>query len=198
MKLPVLTAILVLLAPFPAMADDGADVTVERLHEALLAGMREADSLGYEGRSAKLAPVIEATFDVPRISRIVAGRYWKQFSADEQQAFTGTFKRLVIANYADRFDSYSGESFRRVSIEPLKRDRQLVRTVLVKGDGDEVNLDYIITHGDGSWRIVNVIADGVSDLALKRADYAAILGTEGLAVLLEKIGAQIEDHARSK
>ena len=46
-------------------------------------------------------------------------------------------------------------------------------------------------HGGGGWRIVNITANGVSDLSLKRAEYASVLKENGYNGLRERIVAQI-------
>ena len=172
----------------------GADIqsqVIENLHTTLLAVMKKADSLGYAGRYNRLAPVITSTFDLPYIARIVVGRHWHNFSDDEKRIFLDTFIRLSIATYADRFNSYSGEQFKTISTKELQKGRTMVRSLLIKTDGDEIKLDYILHKKDNDWLVINVIAKGVSDLALKRADYTAFLKKSDLNALLDKLNKKI-------
>jgi phospholipid transport system substrate-binding protein len=175
-------------------AEVGPGQVVDRLHLALLDVMKRAGELGYQGRSALLTPVVESSFDFPTIARIVMGRHWAGLGNEEQQAFLKTFSRLSTATYAARFDSYGGEDFRLVAEEPQK-DKILVRSELVKADGSVVKFDYLVHPGkDGGWLIVNVIADGVSDLSVKRADYTTILKNEGYAALIAKLNDKIAQY----
>ena len=41
-----------------------------------------------------------------------------------------------------------------------------------------------------------MVAEGVSDLSLKRAEYGSIMKSDGLDALLEKLSDQIEGYAR--
>ena len=66
-----------------------------------------------------------------------------------------------------------------------------MRTVIVKADGERVTLDYVLRDNEGMWQIVNVIADGVSDLSLKRADYTAVIKSEGFNSLVSKLSDKI-------
>jgi phospholipid transport system substrate-binding protein len=68
-----------------------------------------------------------------------------------------------------------------------------VKTHLVKKDGGIVRLDYYFRDG----LIFNVVADGVSDLSLRRADYASIIGSEGLGGLRRSIRDSIEEYRSS-
>jgi phospholipid transport system substrate-binding protein len=185
-----------LCAALPSAAQNtGAVAVVDHLHGALLGIMRDAKVLGFAGRREQIAPVIEESFDLPFITRFSLGRYWTDLSVEQQKAIVAVFSRWTIANYASRFNQYSGEQFETVSSEPAPRGRELVRTVLkVNSDpADTVRLDYLLQEEKGMWRIINVIANGVSDLSLKRADYGAVLKARGLDSLIEKLNAQIGD-----
>lgn len=190
--------LLTLCAVFASAAQNpDAIASVDRLHSALVDIMQNAQILGYEGRRDRIAPVIHETLDLPFIARIALGRHWSKLSPAERDTFVDVFSRWTVAHYAARFNGYSGEKFEFVSAEPSPRGRELVRTLLdVGGDSAEnVTLDYLLHEVDGRWRIINVIANGVSDLSLKRADYGAVMKTQGLEILVEKLNAQIRDLA---
>ena len=48
---------------------------------------------------------------------------------------------------------------------------------------------------NNQWRIVNIIVNGVSDLALKRAEYNSLLEREGFQALIAKLEEQIRGYA---
>jgi len=185
-----------LFASSPATAALSATQVVENLHVELLAVMRQADGLGYKGRYERLAPVVNSSYDLPFIAKTVVGRYWKKFSPEEKSEFVVTFTKLSIATYADRFDGYSGERFKTISEGELQSGRFLVKTVLVKSSGEKVELDYILHQHSDEWRIINVIAQGVSDLSLKRADYTSYLKKNSFEDLLSKINQKIKDYEK--
>lgn len=168
---------------------------VARLHDALLDIMKRADELGYRGRYAAIEPVVNESFDFPAIGRIVMGRYWAGLTEQDKKEFLETFAKLSVATYASRFDGYDGESFRTVGNDKQNENNALVKTELVKGNGETVSLNYQLrTDTDGKWRILNVVADGVSDLSLKRAEYASIMSTDGYAALMTKLNAKIAQY----
>jgi phospholipid transport system substrate-binding protein len=189
----ILSAILFIsvLAPITAAENDTPTQVVEKLHTSLLTVMKEAKKLGYQGRYDRLSPVITATFDFPFIARIVVGRYWNRFSDEEKEKFVETFSRLSIATYAGSFDGYSGERFEVVSSKATRGGRVVVRSFLIKPEGDEINLDYILQKNGNKWSIVNVVANGVSDLSIKRADYTNFLEKEGYNRLIDKLKEKI-------
>ncbi|MCY3751481.1 MAG: ABC transporter substrate-binding protein [Gammaproteobacteria bacterium] len=165
----------------------GPAATVERFHGKLLSVMQRAEELGYRGRYEELEPYINGCFDIPFITNVVLGRYRDQVSEAQKTEFTGLFGRSSSATYASRFDGYGGEEFVEISREPMKRGRVLIRTELRRPDGDPVSLDYLLHEKQGKWYIISVSADGVNDLSLKRAEYAAVIKEKGFNGLVKEI-----------
>jgi len=170
--------------------NDG-ELLIERLDNTLISVMKDAKKLGYSGRYEHLKPVIEETYDFRLIARYSVGRIWKTFSEDQRATLVKRFRALSISTYAARFDGYSGEKIRVTSSKPLRRGRLLVRTELVKADGDIIHLDYVLTKKDDQWRAINVIANGVSDLSLKRAQYTYILKKKSFDNLIKTLDKKI-------
>ena len=192
----LIAGLLAVCAALPSAAENAdALATVDNLHAALLDIMQNAKSLGYGGRRDRIAPVVEASFNLSFITRFTLGRYWVDLSSEQQDIMVDALVRLTIANYASRFNGYSGERFETISNKPARKGRELVRTVLeVNNDpADNVSLDYLLQETAGNWRIVNVVANGVSDLSLKRADYGAVIKSQGFDNLLERLNDQIAD-----
>ncbi len=180
----------------PLSAEEPSDV-IDAFDATLLQVMRNAEELGYQGRHDILAPVIGKRFDSAYICRLVLGRHWRGLDEAQRREMVQVFTELTIATYAGRFDGYDGQTFKVVQSRPLKRGRMLVRSELLETDGDIVTLDYVLQPDEGEWRIVNVVANGISDLSLKRAEYGAVVKRDGIDGLLrglrEKVKAYAED-----
>ncbi len=172
-----------------------AKSVVDKLHSTLLDVMKRADALGYAGRYDTLAPVVDASFDFTTIAKKVLGRYWARLSDEQRKLFLETFARLSTATYASRFDGFDNESFRDVSQE-TKGDWIIVATELVKSDGDKVQFKYILKWDGGRWRILNVFADGVSELAARKAEYSTVMKDRGFEALIAQIKDKIDHYAK--
>lgn len=192
--LKLLAGLILLLSSAAAPADDaGAISVVEKLHATLFEAMKNADKLGFQGRYQIIAPVVESSFDTPLIAQVVLSRYWKELSPDQQKQFVVMFNRLSASTYASRFDSYADESFKTLGVEEMKKERLLVKTELVKKNDTPVKLEYLVQQNAGKWYIISVIADGVNDLALKRAEYATIINDKGFDNLVAEIEKKIHE-----
>ena len=197
MNLLCLRTVMVILAlwhilPTAVRADTPTQV-VEKLHEELLVVMKNAEVLGYEGRYEKFAKILPLIYDFPFISRIVVGRYWNTFSEEEKKDFLQLFTKFSIATYANRFDGYSGERFKVISAKESRRGRIAVESVLVQTSGERIHITYILHKKRNMWKIINVIVEGVSDLSLKRADYAAFLKEKNAQALLDDLNTKISE-----
>ena len=191
---PLVIGALAALAPAAVAAGPAATV-VETLHDRLLSVMQGTPALGHEGRAEALRPVIVGGFDLVFVARTALGEHWDRLSDGQRARFVDVFTRLTVATYAARFGGYAGERFETLAEREGRGDRVQVSTRLVKADGDAVRLDYVL-QGDGDGpRIVNVVADGVSDLALKRADYTAVIQREGFDALLARLERQVHELA---
>jgi len=156
--------------------------------------MKQGATLTLMERRERLRPVVTATHDLPFIAHFALGRYWRKVSAAERERYVRAFTEMSIATYAERFDGYSGESFRVLASEPAPRGDRLVRTELVKSNGETVSLDYLLRRRDDQWRIINVVAEGVSNLALKRAEYAGFVRRNGFDALMERMEAKLAER----
>lgn len=166
---------------------DGAEQVVIILQDGLIQAMQQGQKIGYRDRLKLLAPIIQQTHDLAAIIRSVLGTHWIKLDADQQQAITQVFQENSIATYADRFNQYDGEQFKIVEQAQLPRGRILIRSQLIRTDGNPVNFDYVMNKSSESWRIINIVVDGVSDLALKRAEYSAVLQKNGIAALIDML-----------
>ncbi|MEX2517239.1 MAG: ABC transporter substrate-binding protein [Gammaproteobacteria bacterium] len=172
---------------------DAAKTIVDELHNALLEIMRNGASLGYNGRYEIIKPIIAESFDTPIISQVIMGRYWDDLDADKQQEFMALFRELSTATYANRFSEYADESFQHVSVDSLNKGRLLVRTELIKAGGEKVKFDYLMHQRDSDWYIISVVAQGVNDLSMKRAEYNSVIQSSGFDALFQTLQDKIAE-----
>lgn len=187
---PLAVAALTVAALLPAARAAGPADTVTTLHDTLLANMKGGATLGCKGRSAQLAPVLDAGFDLPFLASRVMRRHWKTLSTDQQGRFTEAFRALVLATYTNQFAAFGGERFETLETRETSGGGRQVSAKLFPGSGSPVNFDYVLREVDGRWKIVNVIADGVSDLAIRASQYDKAFKAVGFDGLIEQINSQ--------
>jgi len=166
--------------------------TVNSLHSSLLKGMQGGDKLGFQGRFKLLAPIVERSLDLDFIAKTILGKLWTKLNREQQQIFISHFHKLSISTYAGWFKEYNGEHFKYIDQKTMPRNYVLVRSQLIKSNGDTVSFDYLLRQDKKDWRIINILADGVSDLALKRVEYRSVLGKKGFKVFIDMLKKKIE------
>ena len=181
-----------------AQTESGATAkqVVEKVQAELIAVMKNGKQLGYKGRYDKLYEPVLNSHDLTKIARIVVGKEWEKLSEAQQQNLADIFIRLSVASYAHNFKDYSGESFVFDSEEETARGGVVVHSTLIIPDDKPVKFDYMLKEKGNSWRIINIIANGVSDLALKRSEYTTILQREGFDALITKINEKIDNYSK--
>jgi len=171
---------------------------VEQLHTVLLNVMQAADSTAFSERYATLEPVISESFDTPVIAKVILSRYWKDLTPQQQENFIQILNQQTIATYASRFDSFNDDVFTTIKVEQLKKGRILVRTEIQSGSESPVKLDYLMHKNNEQWFIISVIADGVNDLSLKRAEYSTVIKENGYEYLVKNIEKKIAEMKSKK
>lgn len=198
----VLALALAVLPPLGGRAaaeGSGATDVVARLDAALVDVLRHADQLGYAGRVGRLAPVVSEAYDVPFMAEKSLGPRWKLLGDAERQQWIELSREFSVANYAANFDRDSGQTIDLLGEEPAANDTVVVRTRIVDPTAESVDMTYRLHRVDGGWKIIDVYLKGtVSELALRRSDYASVLEREGFPALARAMRRRIDDLAAGR
>jgi phospholipid transport system substrate-binding protein len=177
--------------PVHAAPVSGGD-TVQGLYEALLSTMKNGRTLGQSGRFTQLEPVIRRTFDIPLMARLSFGPSWATLTGAQRQQVMESFGRYISAIYADRFDSYDGQKLQVIGEQPAVAGI-MVRSQIVKANGEPVNVDYMMRRDGDSWLISDIYLDGaISEVATRRSEFAAILKSQGIDGLIAALNRKAD------
>ena len=188
----LLAALLVSLSPAPAAAS-GPTEAIRRLNAELLDTMQRAAQLGVRGRYQKLEPIVFSTFDVPYMARLSIGPSWASLTPDQKKRAARAYGRYVAAVYATRFDGYSGERFEVLGEQKIKRGT-LVKSQIVKSDGEPVSISYLVHDNVVGYQIRDVYLTGtISELATRRSEFAGILRSNGIDGLIASLNKKADD-----
>jgi phospholipid transport system substrate-binding protein len=191
MGLAALLGLAALPCPVHA-ASAGGGATVQGLYDALLSTMKNGRILGQSGRFTQLEPVIRRSFDIPSMARLSVGSSWAALSETQRQQVTESFARYISAIYADRFDSYAGQKLQVTGEQPAAAG-VMVKSQIVKANGEPVNVDYMMRRNGDSWLISDIYLDGaISEVATRRSEFAAILKNDGIDGLIAALNRKAD------
>jgi phospholipid transport system substrate-binding protein len=166
---------------------------VQRLDNALIDVMKNAEELKFQGRYDKLAPVLNAVFDVPEMTRVAVGPMWNDASEADRTEMVEVFGRYMVTMYAARFKGYKGETFEIGEAKERDGGRVLVITKLNRQDQEPVALSYLMKGEGDNWHVTDVYYNGsISQLAQLRSEFSAPLRDGGV----KKLKSLLEDKIK--
>ncbi len=186
------------LAPFAAVAQESAAAApIQRLYGAMLGVMKAGPGVPFEQRLARLAPTIDAVFDLAGILATSVGPSWSTISADQRSALTAAFRRYTVASYVNNFSQYTGQRFEvSPTTRALPNNDQVVTSNIIPASGDPHRLDFVMRQINGDWRVVDVLADGtISRVAVQRSDFRHLLLQGGSAALVASLQSKADELA---
>jgi len=143
-------------------------------------------------RIAIMKTQIGAVFDFKELSRRTLGRTWKKMNPEQQTEFVDLFTKVLQGVYADLLMSYSDQKILFGKETMLKKGRAEVESHLVTSDNRKIPLFYRMTNKSGSWKVYDVIVEGVSMVKNYRTQFKEILANDPPEKLLEVLREKAE------
>jgi phospholipid transport system substrate-binding protein len=179
------------LSPAAAWAGPPTEL-IQRLNATFIGVMRDAATLGYQGRYDTLEPALVAAYDFPEMTRVSSGRYWRELTEAQKHRLVETFKAYSLATYAARLNGFGGERFEVLGEDPAPADSVRVNNQIVQANGEAIRIDYLLRRHDDEWRIIDVyLKSSVSELAVRRSQFTSVLADQGFDGLISTLEAKI-------
>jgi phospholipid transport system substrate-binding protein len=172
-----------------ANAAEPAVEVAEAFHAALIAVAKRGGELGIQGRYKELEPKVQATFDLPVMTKFTVGPKWSSMPQADQAALIAAFTRMTVATYANNFAKFEGQKFEVDPKVEVRNADTLVKTQVVPKGEKPMSLTYRMRNTGGSWKVIDVIFQNVSELATRRADFSTTIASGGAAALVKKLDA---------
>ncbi|MFI8745361.1 phospholipid-binding protein MlaC [Pseudomonas sp. NPDC077186] len=172
-------SLLALLAAMPllALAAPSAHEVVQQTTETLLADLkankeqyRSDPAAFYQALNDILGPVV----DVDGISRgVMTVRYSRQASAEQMARFQENFKRSLMQFYGNALLEYNNQDIRVLPVAGQQDPQRAAVNMEIKdGKGVVYPLSYTMVAQDGTWKLRNVIINGINVGKLFRDQFA--------------------------
>ncbi|MGQ0663329.1 MAG: MlaC/ttg2D family ABC transporter substrate-binding protein [Pseudomonadota bacterium] len=175
-----------------AVPEAGAFIT--DLARQAVARLTAADLEAAE-RNHRFQGLLNKGFDVPAIARFSLGRYWRLATEKERAEYVKLFEDLIVQTYAARFVDYAGEALRVTHTRADSDGDVLVFSEFERSNGPPIRVDWRLRRDGESFKIYDVVVEGVSMAITQRDDFSAAIQRSGgkveglLAALRDKTGA---------
>ena len=173
--------LLAMLVAAPAAAQDvsAAGPFIERTGREL--GALIAAHPDPMQRRAQLAPFLERVVDLDGLARFCLGRYWPQATPPQRAEYLILFRAIMAANVAERL-----ATSQLAQVQTGRPERQgdeiIVPTTVSRPNNKPNRIVWIVVPAGDTFRLVDVVAEGMSLRITQRSDYASFLQRNGGAV----------------
>ena len=188
----ILILAIITVIPFQAYAatpketvEDGVNNVIETLGDPAFKAKPKDEQI------ATIGAEIDKIFDFKELSRRTLGKQWKKMSAEQQTEFVQLFRELLQGVYADRLLAYSDQKVLFDKEIMLKKGRAEVQSYLQTADGKKIPLFYRLTDKSGSWKVYDVIIEGVSMVKNYRTQFRNIISKDSPEKLLEVLRKKV-------
>jgi phospholipid transport system substrate-binding protein len=163
--------------------------------ERALNALNDPSSQG-EARRQKVKRIVDPYFDYQEMAKRSLGPTWGKLSPGQRQEFVALFSQLLEASYSDKIEKYA----QRVKIdytgEILQGDTAEVRTVVVKAN-DRIPLNYRLLNEGGTWKVYDVVIEGVSLVSNYRSQFSRIIHESSYAELVKRLQTKVSELTRA-
>lgn len=126
-------------------------------------------------------------FDFERITQYAVGRFWRDASVEQRQELVTEFRTLLIHTYAKALLNYSGQKIRILPMRASSSaERVQVNTEVDMGESP-VPINYLMYLNNDSWKVYDVVIDGVSLVTNYRGNFAEEVRRGGIARLIQAL-----------
>ncbi|MGF1593650.1 MAG: phospholipid-binding protein MlaC [Kiloniellaceae bacterium] len=138
-------------------------------------------------------------FDVPAIGRFVIGRYWRGASEADRGAFLKVFEDAMVQRFLPLLAENSSERFQigTVTRDSTNEDTAFIDSRIDRTEGEPVRVSWRVRLTDGEFKILDIVAEGVSMAITLRSEYGSVLRQNGgkLPPLTEALREKVERGA---
>ena len=114
--------------------------------------------------STDIEKIVDRDVDFEYISKSVMGKYYRQASDEQRAKFAVVFKQTLIKTYAKSLLEFDIDAYKLVepsAVSP-QDDKQIVSVDVTSKAGVSYTLVNYMVKTDGSWKLVNVMLNGIN------------------------------------
>ena len=193
--LGALTLLLISLMIFPFSASAQSPLgtiqtQVNKVLEVLRDPALKAES-AKETREKKVWTLIDGVFDYTELSKRTLAQHWRTFTPEQQKEFTQLFGKLLGTVYMDRIMVYTNEKVVFSKATKLSEDTTEVQSEVVTAS-KSIPIHYRMISKEGSWKVYDVVVEGVSLVQNYRSQFRDILSKQSPQDLLKIVRDKVK------
>jgi len=194
MKKHLIGTICILCLVFPVSAYAGAPLEIVKGYVNQVLDVLRDPSLKAESakkvKKEKIQAIAEKMFDFTELSKRTLAQNWGRFDPGQQKEFVSLYTTLLRDTYTNKIMTYTDEKIVFNSEAELTKNTCEVRSTVKRNAGD-IPINYRVILKDGSWRVYDVVIEGVSLINNYRSQFREILANKPPESLLETLRKKV-------
>lgn len=142
-----------------------------------------------EKRNQALDVELTALLDVEELSKRALDQHWSGLQDAQRKEFVELLRQLIQRNYQRNLESTLDFSI-KYEAEQKAKEGVVVKTRArsrTNRRAPEVTIDYTLLASNGSWKVYDVVTDGVSLVENYRSQFNRIIRRDGWPSLIERM-----------
>ena len=190
-RIQQLVTISILLLSSAVLAESNPQVIVQKATEQMMTELRDRrvaisqdKTIVNEIVERVLLPEIASN----TIARKVMGKYARTATDEQKKRFAAAFKGYMIRFYSNAFAEYTDETVEYLEAPDFANERRVtIRTKLNLAAGEPVPINYVMQRSRDSWKIIDVVIEGISLVISNRTQFGNSISRDGLDTVIAKL-----------
>jgi len=171
------------------------DQLVQKITDDVLAAIKSDKDLaaGDKQKAIKLAEEkVLPYIDFEQATRLAVGRAWRQATPEQQKRLVSEFRNMLVRTYSNAISAYQGQTLKVLPSRGGKQDPEetTVRTQFVRSGGQPLPIDFTMHQKEGTWKVYDIVVEGVSLVMTYRSEFDAVVKQEGIDGLIKRLASK--------
>ncbi len=134
-----------------------------------------------DDRETRIRAILREGFDLKVLARLVLGKHWRKLDKAQRKEFVGVFEDAMVQQTLTIFGRYTGQTFDIVKVGADRTNPRLIAilTNVARSNGALAKVNWRIRKDGEDYKIVDIVAEGVSMALTLRQEYSAVIERSG-------------------
>jgi phospholipid transport system substrate-binding protein len=173
------------------MAEENPQVLIETATNQMMSELKEKSAAIAEDKSVVneiVERILLPNIAVNTISRRVMGKHARQATDEQKERFANAFKGYMIRFYSNAFAEYTDETVDYLDAPDFEDEKRvLIKTRLNLKGSTPIPIDYRLQRSGDSWKIIDVVIEGISLVISNRTQFGNSISRDGLDTVIAKL-----------
>ncbi len=195
-------AVTAAVVPLAVFAQEAPDAIVRKNTNEILAAIKADKDLaaGNQKKIEKLADEkVLPYFNFVRMTQLAVGRNWRDANDAQKKSLIDEFRTLLVRTYSTSLTQFRNQT---IDVKPLKvaaaETEVVVKTQVNQPGGQPIPIDYSMEKSGDTWKVYDVLIDGVSLVTNYRSSFNTEIQKSGIDGFIKSLTERNAKNAAQK